>query len=152
MRSLAVAALAGLCLMTFPAAPRAAGAARTVTLTGTDAFRYDPSTITAKPGEQLHIVLKVVSQLPKMAMAHNFILLKPGSDIGAFVTASAQARDTGYIAPSEKSKVLVSTGLAGNGETVETTFAAPPRPGTYTFFCSFPGHYLAGMKGSLVVK
>ncbi len=152
MRPLAVIAFALACLVSLPVAPRAAGAARTVTLTGTDAFRYEPSTITARPGEQLHVVLKAVSQLPKIAMAHNFVMLKPGSDINAFVTASAQAKDHDYVAPSEQSKVLVATKLAGNGETVDTTFAAPSRAGSYTFFCSFPGHYLAGMKGTLVVK
>jgi uncharacterized cupredoxin-like copper-binding protein len=27
-----------------------------------------------------------------------------------------------------------------------------PGAGTYEFICTFPGHYLAGMKGNLVVN
>jgi azurin len=47
--------------------------------------------------------------------------------------------------------VIAHTGLVGPGETVEVTFKAPAA-GTYTFLCSFPGHFAAGMKGTLVVK
>jgi azurin len=48
--------------------------------------------------------------------------------------------------------VLASTKMAGGGETVEVTFTAPKEPGEYLYICTFPGHYLAGMKGVLVVK
>jgi azurin len=149
MRVFAVLCLAA-CLPT--AAAPGAPAPRTVTITGSDAFRYDPATITASPGEQLRIVLKVASSLPKIVMAHNFVILKPGGDVTAFAAASAQAGDHDYLAPEFQAKILVATKMAGAGETVEATFAAPVKPGSYTFFCSFPGHYLAGMKGTLVVK
>ncbi|HEU5090712.1 MAG TPA: plastocyanin/azurin family copper-binding protein, partial [Roseiflexaceae bacterium] len=33
----------------------------------------------------------------------------------------------------------------------EVTFKAPA-PGTYTFLCTYPGHYAAGMKGTLTVE
>ena len=48
--------------------------------------------------------------------------------------------------------MLAATQLAGNGETVEVTFDAPKTAGRYDFVCSFPGHYLAGMRGVLVVN
>jgi azurin len=51
-----------------------------------------------------------------------------------------------------KDKVLAATKLAGNGETVEVTFDAPKTPGVYDFICTFPGHFAAGMKGTLTVK
>ena len=51
-----------------------------------------------------------------------------------------------------KASVLAMTGLAGPGETVQVTFKAPAKPGKYPFVCSFPGHYLSGMKGELTVK
>jgi azurin len=47
---------------------------------------------------------------------------------------------------------LAATQLAGNGETVEVSFDAPKTAGRYDFVCSFPGHYLAGMRGVLVVN
>src|SRR6516165_2894628 len=55
-----------------------AGAARTIEISGSEAMKYDVSTITAKPGEKLHVVLKAVGSMPKIAMAHNFVLLKAG--------------------------------------------------------------------------
>jgi plastocyanin len=33
-----------------------------------------------------------------------------------------------------------------------STISAPLQPGTYTFYCSVPGHEAAGMKGTLTVK
>lgn len=138
-------------LPTAAAAQQKAGSPRVITLTGTDAMKFTPSQITAKPGEKLRIVLKTVSAMPKAAMAHNFVILKPGSDLTAFVNASAMARPT-YIAPKLKDQVLVASGLAGGGETVTVDFTAPAKPGQYTFLCTFPGHFAGGMKGTLTVK
>jgi azurin len=133
------------------AAAKAAAAPRTVTLGATDAMRFDPATIQAARGERLRVVLKPTSAMPKVAMAHNFVILKPGSDNAAFANASAMARPD-FIAPALKSQVLVSTPLAGGGESVSAEFAAPAKPGSYTFICTFPGHFGGGMKGVLVVK
>jgi azurin len=133
-------------------AAKAGGAARTVNITGSDQMKYDISTINAKPGERLHIVLKNVGQMPKVAMAHNFVLLNAGADVDAFTKAAISARDTDYVPASMKAQVVGHTALAGPGETVETTLTVPSKPGSYTFLCSFPGHYAAGMKGTLVVK
>lgn len=132
------------------AAPSAA--ARTVQLTGGDNMKYDQPELTAKPGETLHIVLKNVGTMPKMAMAHNFVLLKPGTDQVEFNKAAFNARDTDFIPPAMKDAVISNTALAGPGETVETTFKVPAKPGTYAFVCSFPGHFALGMRGTLVVK
>jgi azurin len=87
-----------------------------------------------------------------MAMAHNFVLLTLEADVNAFVNESMRSRATDYIAPKRKGEVLAATGLAGGGETVEVTFTAPAKPGTYTFVCTFPGHFAGGMKGTLTVK
>ena len=35
--------------------------------------------------------------------------------------------------------------------TAAASFAAPAA-GSYVFLCTFPGHYVAGMKGTLTVK
>jgi len=127
-------------------------AVRLVELTGNDLMKYSVTAIAAKPGELLHVRLKNVGTLPKVAMAHNFVLLAKGTDPAAFTNAAATARTTGYIAPAMKAKVLASTPLAGAGETVDVTFKAPAAPGVYTFLCTFPGHFLSGMKGTLTVK
>jgi azurin len=112
----------------------------------------DDDTIAARPGETLHVVLKNTGTMPKAAAAHNFVVLKAGTDQVAFNNAAFNARETDFIPPQMKDAVLASTGLAGPGETVETTFKVPAKPGRYAFLCSFPGHFGLGMRGTLVVK
>lgn len=125
---------------------------RTIELNASDDMKYSTTTIEAKPGETIKIRLTPKGTMPKIAMSHNFVLLKIGTDAAAFVTAGASARATDYIAPDKKPQVIASTTLAGNGETVETTFKVPAAAGSYPFVCTFPGHFVAGMKGTLVVK
>jgi azurin len=139
-----------------PKAPAANAAAvkggRTIELTGGDDMKYNLPKIEAKPGETLHVVLKSVGTIPKIAMAHNFVLLKLGTDATEFNKASMNARETDYVPQELKAQVVASTKLAGPGETVEVTFKVPATAGTYSYMCTFPGHYAAGMKGELVVK
>jgi len=131
---------------------RPAGAARTVQLTGGDMMKFDVASIQAHPGERLHVVLHSNGTAPKIVMAHNFVLLKAGVKAEDFANAAMNARDTDYLPPSMQDKVIVAKGLVGPGETVDVTFAAPTKPGTYTYLCSFPGHYMSGMKGQLIVR
>jgi azurin len=132
--------------------PASGAAARVIEIAVGDNMRFVPSAVSASPGELVKVVLRDTGQLPKLAMAHNFVLLKPGVDPKAFVDKSAAARETAFIAPAVQDEVLAHTGLVGPGETSEVTFAAPARPGVYTFLCSFPGHFALGMKGVLTVK
>lgn len=125
---------------------------RTVNLTGSDAMKYNLTTIEAHSGESLRIVLKNVGSMPRIAMAHNVVVLRPGTDGAAFTTAGMTARETEFIAPSAKTAVLAATALAGAGETVEITFRIPAKPATYPFVCTFPGHYAVGMHGTIVAK
>jgi azurin len=135
-----------------PAQATSAKEPRTIEITGTDDMKWSVTTIEAKAGETIRIRLKSVGTMPKVAMAHNFVLLKLGTDQIAFTNAAAPARATDFIPPAMKDKVLATTGLAGNGETVETTFKVPTARGKYPYVCTFPGHFVAGMKGTLVVK
>ena len=134
------------------AKPAAKGAVRTVDIVGTDQMKYDVTQIPAKRGEQLRVRLIAKGTMPKIAMAHNFVLLKLSANVTKFVTAGAQARQTDFIAPEMKDQVIAATALAGAGETVEVTFTVPKAAGSYPFLCTFPGHFQAGMKGNLVVK
>lgn len=129
-----------------------AQAPRVVEIEGNDMMKFSVTNITARPGEQLTVRLRVVGKMPKMAMAHNFVLLTANADAAAFANAAAMAGATAYIPAARKGDVLANTAMAGAGETVEVTFKAPATAGTYTFLCSFPGHFAAGMRGTLVVK
>ncbi len=127
-------------------------AQQTIEMIGTDNMKFDITSIEAMPGEEITIKLTTKSNMPKMAMAHNVVVLDQDSDVDAFANASARARDNEYIAPSFEDDNIAATGLAGGGETVEVTFTAPENPGNYEYICSFPGHYAGGMKGMLTVR
>jgi len=101
-----------------------AGGARTVEIAGADDMKFSVTTIDAKPGETLRIRLTNKGTLPKIAMAHNFVLLKLGAKQIDFANAAALARATDFIPPDMKDQVLVATTLAGPGETVEATIMA----------------------------
>jgi len=135
-----------------PKAPTVKGAFRTVDIVGTDQMKYDVTTITAKPNEQLRVRLISKGTMPKIAMAHNFVLLQLGTSLVKFITAGAQSRQTDFIPDEMKGQVIAKTALAGAGETVEVTFKVPGKPGSYPYVCTFPGHFQAGMRGNLVVK
>lgn len=134
-----------------PAGAAAAKGVRTVELVGTEDMKFSQTTIAAKPGEQIRVRLTAKGAMPKVAMAHNFVLLNKGAKELDFVQAAMNARATDFIPPDNKD-VVAHTPLAGAGETVEVTFKVPTAPGSYTFLCSFPGHFQAGMKGTLTVK
>ncbi len=132
--------------------PAAAGAPRTVEITGGDDMKYSVTSIPAKPGETLRIRLVSKGTLPKVAMAHNVVVLKSGAKQIDFANAAATASATGYIPADMKDQVLAATTMAGPGETVEVTFKVPAAAGSYPYLCTFPGHFAAGMKGMIVVK
>jgi azurin len=165
-RALIVALAASTALWTAPALAQgrsaakpaaAAQGAKTVTITASDTptAKWDTPKITAKPGETIHVILKAVGTMPKIAMAHNFVLFKGGTteaQINNFTSQAALAGQTAYIPAKLSSMVLAHTPtVVGAGETTEVTFKAPTAPGNYTYICSFPGHYAMGMKGTLTV-
>lgn len=125
---------------------------RVVKLKGLDAMQYDVKVINATPGEALKVTLTTVSSMAKAEMSHNFVLLAKGTNADSFAMEAAMARDNGYIPKSKAAAILAQTKLAGGGETVEVIFNAPKEPGEYMYICTFPGHYIGGMKGKLIVK
>ena len=134
-----------------PQAAKKAAAGRVIEMTGDDTMKFNVIAITAKPGEQITVRFKNVGTMPKMAAAHNFVLLAKGVDMTAFTTAAVMAGQTEYIPAKFKAQIIAFTKLTGPGETAEVTFKVPTAPGVYDYICSFPGHF-ATMKGKLTVK
>jgi azurin len=130
----------------------AADPSQTVDIVATDDMKYSVTTITAKRGETLRIRMVSKGVIPKVAMAHNVVVLKMGTDILALLKEGASHRASDFIPPSMKDKVIAKTAFAGPGEAVQVIFTVPDKPGKYPFICTFAGHYQAGMKGMLIVK
>jgi azurin len=137
-------------LILFSGAP--ADPPRTIDLTGGDDMRFNVTTIRARAGEPLRLRFVSTGTIPKIAMAHNVVVLKPATDVTKFINEGAPFRAADFIPPTMKDAVIAKTPFAGPGETVQVFFTAPSKPGRYPFVCTFAGHFQAGMKGTLIVK
>jgi azurin len=138
--------------ITTPAKAKAADPVRVFGIVASEDMKYDVTTITVRRGESITVRLTAKGTLPKMAMAHNFVVLKLGTDILKLLKDGAAFRATDFIPPTMMDAVIARTPLAGPGESVQVTFTAPAKPGRYPFICTFAGHYQGGMKGTLVVR
>lgn len=125
---------------------------RTIDIVATDDMQYSVTAIEAAPGEELRIRLRAEGVIPKVAMAHNVVVVELHTDIDTLLKEGAPYRDTDFIPPTMMTNVIAKTALAGPGERVQVTFTVPDTPGDYPFLCTFAGHYQAGMKGVLSVK
>jgi azurin len=138
------------------AAPPAAGASspgpRVIEIMTGDNMKYSVPEIDATPGEELKVLLSSNSSQPREAMAHNFVVLDKDADIGDFIQTAATAKADGYLPAAMMGEVIAHSKLLGGGQSDEVVFKAPAAPGEYPYFCTFPGHYLTGMHGTLVVK
>lgn len=134
-----------------PAAAPAAAAPRVIEITANDTMKYNVISIEAKAGETIKIVLTNAGTLPKEAMGHNLVVLKPGSDGAAFSAAAMTAKDKDYIPDALKDQVIAHTKLLGPKNSDEVILK-DLKAGEYPYLCSFPAHYAVGMKGVLIVK
>lgn len=119
-----------------------------VTIEGNDQMKYNLSEIKVKAGSVVVLTLNHVGKLPKVAMGHNWILLKSGTVVKDFAMAALSAKESDYIPKSDA--IITYTKLLGGGESDTIIFKAPAK-GSYDFICSFPGHY-AMMSGKFIVE
>ena len=119
-------------------------------LEGTDQMKYNLTELKATAGQPIKLTLKHTGKFPITAMGHNVVILKQGTDVEAFAMKAMEAKDNQYIPKSEEGSIIAHTKLLGGGEEDTITFTIAEK-GTYTYICSFPGHY-SMMKGTLVVE
>jgi uncharacterized cupredoxin-like copper-binding protein len=105
-----------------------------VTVSMTD-FRFKPSSLTAKAGK-LRVTAKSAGH-----EEHEFVLIRTSKAVGALPVKGKEAPEAGSVGEISEQK-------PGKGAT--HTFNL--KPGRYTFICNVPGHYRAGMYGTLTVK
>lgn len=120
----------------------------TIELGSDDAMRFDKSELKVYAGQKVTLTLTHTGSMDKNAMGHNFVLLKPGTNLFKFANLAAAASTTEYIPESDA--IIAHTQLIGGGESTSITFEAPAK-GTYDYICSFPAHY-ALMKGKFIVQ
>lgn len=149
-RTAALAFCASILLLS-PGVSRAAGDEATA-ISATDQMKFDVTDMTAKVGQKVTITLTNDGSLPKTAMAHNLVILKPGTDAMAFAASASKRVADDYIPnDAQAANMIVHTKLLGPGEEDSISFT-PTAPGTYEYICTFPAHAAAGMRGKIVVQ
>jgi len=118
----------------------------TVELTANDQMKYDKIELHVKANEKVTLTLKNAGTMPKESMGHNFVLLKDGTDLASFAAEALSAPD--HI-PVSNPALIAHTKLLGPGESDTIEFTVPA--GSYTYICSFPGHYMT-MTGVLTAE
>jgi azurin len=134
-----------------PAAP-ATPAPAVIEITANDSMKFNLARFEVAAGQEVKITLTNMGTMPKAAMGHNLVVLKKDVDVKAFADAAVMAGATDYVPAAKADQVIAHTKLLGPKQSDEITFKAPAEAGEYPFLCSFPAHYLTGMKGVMVVK
>lgn len=139
---------------TEPLGPAVAAGSGTPIELGTDAalLIFDQDRLTV-PSGLVTLTFKNLAQ----AVQHNWVLVDGGDDVATAVNDAAQAQSratrsaAGSVPPADTPGLLVAVPMLDPGDQVTVTFQTPP-PGTYEYICTFPGHYVAGMRGTLIVQ
>lgn len=137
---------------TAAAATPAPSGPREIDISANDTMKYDITAISASPGESLKVVFTNAGTIPKEVMGHNWVLLNSNVDVTSFDTAASAAKDTNYIPADRAADIIAKVDILGPRKSGEVEFKAPTTPGQYTFICTFPAHFQAGMHGILTVK
>jgi uncharacterized cupredoxin-like copper-binding protein len=149
----APAAAAG--VPTEPVGPALATGSGTALEIGSDGDKlaFNKATLDATAGTVYSLTLKNNAT----AVQHNWVLVSGDVTVADAVEAAATAamskarNAAAAIPPADTKGLLVAMPIINAGTSSTVTFKAPAA-GTYTFLCTFPGHYAAGMVGQLVVK
>lgn len=118
----------------------------TIQITANDQMKFSTNELHVKANEKVTLTMKNEGTQPKESMGHNFVLLKDGTDLASFAASAIQAPD--HI-PANNPAIVAHTKLLGPGESDTIEFTIPA--GSYTYICSFPGHYLT-MTGVLTAE
>lgn len=121
----------------FGAPGEAAAVSRTIEIQAGDNMRYTPAAITVKRGETIKFVIKNTGHLQ-----HELVL----GDAASLREHAEAMRKYPDMAHEDPNMAKIAPGATGS---LIWKFS---RAGTVDFACLIPGHYEAGMKGSIRVS
>lgn len=109
-------------------------------------FSTDELTVDASCAE-VELTLTHSGTLPRNAMGHNWVLAADADAQAAYQDGMQAGIDNEYVKPGDP-RVIAYTPVIGGGESTTITFKLDRLEAgeKYTFFCSFPGHFVL-MKG-----
>jgi azurin len=109
---------------------------------------FDPTSLIAFADQQVDLTFHNSSTI----FMHNWVLVNgDASVVDQVLQAAITAGVEHDYLPEDRSHILAHTALVSGGESATITFTTPATAGEYTYLCTFPGHCLAGMKGTLII-
>lgn len=123
-----------------------------LTIDGNDQIQFDKQEMRVSSScEQVTVTLRHVGELPASTMGHNWVLTTT-PDYMPVAQAGQAAGPPDYL-PAGDGRVIAATEIIGGGEETSVTFdLSQLEPGgDYTYFCSFPGHFVL-MNGKFIVE
>ena len=98
------------------------------------------------------VTLKHTGAMPANVMGHNWVLTNTADFMPVAQAGGGAGLGNNYV-PVNDARVIAASAVIGGGAETSVTFSGDllSAGGDYTFFCSFPGHYMI-MKGSFVVR
>ena len=106
---------------------------------------YSTTEFTVKAGQKVTLIME--NTATSEVMKHNVVILNDESAAQAVGTAALSAPN--YL--PEHPAIIAATPMADAGATSQVEFTAPSNPGTYLYFCTYPGHYMM-MRGKMIVQ
>ena len=101
---------------------------------------------------EFSLTLRHIGTQPAGNMGHNWVLTRAEDFEGAVQDGQRAGFDNQFVKPGDV-RVLAATRVIGGGE--QTTISLDPSrlepEGDYTYFCSFPAHFVQ-MQGKLLVE
>ena len=116
---------------------------------GNDALQFNSKSMMVSAScESVTVTLNHTGQLPANIMGHNWVLTKSSDFMPVAQAGGAAGLENDYV-PQNDSRVIAYSKIIGGGDSTSVTFSTSDLSSdeSYTFFCSFPGHY-AIMQGS----
>ena len=97
------------------------------------------------------VTLRHIGTLAQNIMGHNWVLTTTG-DYQDVAQAGQTAGPPNFV-PAGDARVIAATNVIGGGEETAVTFdiAGLEAGGDYTYFCSFPGHFVL-MNGKFIIE
>ena len=121
-----------------------------ISIEATDTMQFNTSSLSAPTTcPVIEVTLRHSGKQRARIMGHNWVLTRD-SDMTAVASAGLNAGFAQNYQPARDQRIIAATPIIGGGESatvrIDTSRLTPG--GSYTFFCSVPGH-AALMKGKL---
>lgn len=123
-----------------------------LTIEGNDQIQFNQKELRiSKTCKEVTLTLKHTGQLAGNVMGHNWVLTTT-ANYQAVATAGQSAGPPNYT-PAGDARILAATPVIGGGQQTSVTIDTSKLTagGDYTYFCSFPGHFVL-MNGKLIVQ